>query len=209
MFFIKYPVKAVVLPKGIKKADNGKLDKSLLKKTVHKGTLWDKAAFSFDLMYKEAKKAGYTLVNMGTYRSYEAQEKMFLERYSTKDLGRTPKVTRRWNKKTYFLKPGKSPSATPGTSNHGFGLACDLAVKDKKGNVVSLSSQRSAMKWMCDNAPKYGFYLQGAPKLPNGKPNPEWEGWHWQYCEGDKWPPKPYEAIILYLMALEANKPKP
>jgi hypothetical protein len=32
------------------------------------------------------------------------------------------------------------------------------------------------------NAPKYGYYLQGKQKLPNGKPNPEYEAWHWQFC---------------------------
>lgn len=43
-------------------------------------------------------------------------------------------------------------------------------------------------KWMCENAPKYGFYLQGAPTKADGKPNPEYEAWHWQYCIGDKEP---------------------
>jgi peptidoglycan hydrolase-like protein with peptidoglycan-binding domain len=41
---------------------------------------------------------------------------------------------------------------------------------------------------MCENAPRFGFYLQGAP-TKDGKPNPEYEAWHWQYCIGDKQPP--------------------
>lgn len=43
--------------------------------------------------------------------------------------------------------------------------------------------------WMCENAPKYGFYLQGAPTKKDGTPNPEYEAWHWQFCLGDKKPP--------------------
>ena len=39
---------------------------------------------------------------------------------------------------------------------------------------------------MCENAPNYGFYLQGAPTKADGKANPEYEAWHWQYCIGDK-----------------------
>ena len=57
-----------------------------------------------------------------------------------------------------------------------FGLAIDLNMQDAK-----------RYKWMCENAPKYGFYLQGAP-TKDGKPNPEYEAWHWQYCVGDKEP---------------------
>ena len=58
-----------------------------------------------------------------------------------------------------------------------FGLAIDLNMQDAK-----------RYKWMCENAPKYGFYLQGEP-TKNGKPNPEYEAWHWQYCLGDSVPP--------------------
>lgn len=58
-----------------------------------------------------------------------------------------------------------------------FGLAIDLNMQDAK-----------RYKWMCENAPKYGFYLQGAPTKSDGKPNPEYEAWHWQYCIGDKEP---------------------
>ena len=58
-----------------------------------------------------------------------------------------------------------------------FGLAIDLNMQDQK-----------RYKWMCENAPKYGFYLQGEP-TKNGKPNTEYEAWHWQYCVGDATPP--------------------
>jgi peptidoglycan hydrolase-like protein with peptidoglycan-binding domain len=37
--------------------------------------------------------------------------------------------------------------------------------------------------WMCANAPKYGFYLQG-----DNRASKEFEAWHWQYCLGDASP---------------------
>lgn len=42
---------------------------------------------------------------------------------------------------------------------------------------------------MCQNAPSYGFFLQGTPKRADGSANPEYEAWHWQYCLGDTTPP--------------------
>jgi peptidoglycan hydrolase-like protein with peptidoglycan-binding domain len=38
-------------------------------------------------------------------------------------------------------------------------------------------------EWMCANAPKYGFYLQG-----NNAASKEFEAWHWQYALGDSSP---------------------
>jgi hypothetical protein len=39
------------------------------------------------------------------------------------------------------------------------------------------------LDWLCVNAPKYGFYLQGSD--PKSK---EFEAWHWQYVLGDASP---------------------
>jgi len=81
------------------------------------------------------------------------------------------------------------PSAAPDPtgksgSNHGWGLAIDLAVEGKGGQIVALASAKKALKFMCETAPKYGFFLQGSdPK------SPEFEAWHWQYCLGDATPP--------------------
>jgi LAS superfamily LD-carboxypeptidase LdcB len=104
---------------------------------------------------------------------------MFNDRYSLKDEGRVPQITRQYQGKTWYLKKGKSPSGVPGTSNHGLGLAIDLDVSNPK-----------VAAWLCSNAPKYGFYLQGSdPK------SPEFELWHWQYCEGDTLPKPLADAI--------------
>ena len=167
-----YPAIKLVVPKELKDVPNGKLPSTMLFKVKTGGVLWRWAAVSFNLMCVEARKNGIKFKNIGDYRPYERQLTMFKERYSLKDEGRVPQVTRMFNGKKYFLKKGKSPSASPGTSNHGLGLAIDLDVQDQK-----------VFNWLCNNAPKYGFYLQGSDSK-----SPEWEAWHWQYCAGDKLP---------------------
>jgi LAS superfamily LD-carboxypeptidase LdcB len=195
---MKYPYKKLVLPKALNKQINGRLDKDLLARVNTGGKMFTTAAVAFNAMYDEAKKAGITLRNIGDYRSFDGQLAMFNDRYSLKDGGRKPQVTRTYQGKTWYLKKGKAPSAAPDPtgkrgSNHGWGLAIDLAVEDKKSQIKALAADRKALKWMCVNAPLYGFYLQGSdPK------SPEFEAWHWQYCEGDQTP-----------AALKVNVPKP
>lgn len=61
-------------------------------------------------------------------------------------------------------------AATPGTSNHGLGLAVDLC-----GGIESFGTPQHL--WMQQHAPLFGFY-HPAWAEPNGsKPEP----WHWEY----------------------------
>jgi hypothetical protein len=60
------------------------------------------------------------------YRNYTVQRSTFLARYTTTPLEGRP--TKRWNGVTYWQRPGTAIAATPGTSNHGWGLAVDVAV---------------------------------------------------------------------------------
>jgi hypothetical protein len=174
---MNYPYKKLALPKEVEKVGNGKLTPKMLKKVKTGGVMWTEAADAFNLMYDAALAAGFKLRNVGDFRPFEGQLSMFKDRYSEKDLGRKPQVTRKYEGKTWYLKPGKAPSSTPGNSNHGFGLAIDLGY-ETKGALTSMGGK--CLEWMCANAPKYGFYLQGSdPK------SPEFEAWHWQYVCGD------------------------
>lgn len=169
------PVKAIRLDTKLKGWGNGRLPDSALSSLRGGGRLYTPAARKYNLMYEEAQKDGITLRPVAAgYRSFAAQEALFFQRYSPKPTLRRPKVTRWYMDKKWYLKRGKSPSATPGTSPHGWGLAQDINVQDRK-----------VFEWLCRNAPKFGFYLQGSKTLPNGKPNPEYEAWHWQYCDLD------------------------
>ena len=162
----KYPYKKLVVPAALQGVDNGKLSGKILRPVKCGGQMWEGAAEAFNRMYDQAILSGIKLRNIGDYRSYEQQLQLFNQRYSAEDLGRKPSVTRDWNGTKYWLRPGMSPSSTPGKSNHGLGLAFDLDVTTAK-----------VLDWLCTNAPAYGFYLQS-----DDPSSPEFEAWHWQFC---------------------------
>lgn len=167
---LNYPTKRMVIPEVLGPVPNGKLPRRLLRKTKAGGMLYTPVSKAFNEMLAAAKADGVVLKLTGNgYRSYAKQYALFMDRYSTEKTGRVPEVTRMFDGRKYYLKKGKSPSATPGTSNHGYGLAVDLDVSNPK-----------VFAWLDKNAPTYGFYLQGKPTRPDGSRNPEYEGWHWQ-----------------------------
>lgn len=179
------PFIKLVIPTALKPYRNGQLPANLLARVKTGGQMYAPVAEQFNKMYDAALAAGFKLRNVGDYRSFDGQLKMFMDRYTTTDLGRKPQVTRKYEGKTWYLKPGKAPSATPDPtgsrgSNHGWGLAIDLGY-NRFGRLTSMGGK--CFEWMCANAPKYGFYLQG-----NNMKSKEFEAWHWQYALGDKTP---------------------
>jgi LAS superfamily LD-carboxypeptidase LdcB len=166
---LNYPTKRLVVPEALSRIPGGKLPRRLMGKCKAGGWLYRPAAKSFNEMFVHAKSCGITLRSVGSYRSYKSQHDLFMSRYSRKDTGRVPQVTRKFDGRIWYLKKGMSPAATPGSSNHGYGLAIDIDVTNPK-----------VYAWLDMHAPTYGFYLQGKPTLPNGKKNPEFEAWHWQ-----------------------------
>lgn len=64
-------------------------------------------------------------------------------------------------------------AATPGTSNHGDGLAMDLG-----GGINSFGTAQHV--WMQANAPKYGWVNPSWAQQTGEKPEP----WHWEYVGG-------------------------
>jgi len=179
------PYVKLVVPTALKQYKNGQLPASVLAKVNTGGQMYAPVAAWFNKMYDAALAAGHKLKNVGDYRSFDGQLKMFMDRYTTTDQGRKPQVTRQYEGKTWYLKPGKAPSAAPDPtglkgSNHGWGLAIDLGY-DQGGKLQAMGG--ACFDWMCANAPKYGFYLQTADR--NSK---EFEAWHWQYALGDASP---------------------
>jgi LAS superfamily LD-carboxypeptidase LdcB len=88
-------------------------------------------------MTADAAAAGITIGITDSYRSYESQVEL---------AGR----------KGLYSQGGLA--ATPGTSNHGWGLAVDLDLNP------------AAQQWMRDNGWRYGF-VEDTPREP----------WHWAY----------------------------
>jgi peptidoglycan hydrolase-like protein with peptidoglycan-binding domain len=179
------PYIKLVVPTALKQFKNGQLPANVLAPVKTGGRMYAPVAEQFNKMYDAALAAGFKLKNVGDYRGFEDQLKMFMDRYTTTDQGRSPQVTRQYEGKTWYLKPGKAPSAAPDPtgvkgSNHGWGLAIDLGY-DVGGKLTGMGG--ACFDWMCANAPKYGFYLQ-----TDNRQSKEFEAWHWQYCLGDKTP---------------------
>lgn len=162
---MKLPIKTVSLPADLKGKNNGKIDKALLK-AIPGGQLHHLAAAAWKSLLVAATKAGVDLKPtspVDTYRPYEVQLRIFKERYDTTKRLSKPRT---FEGKLHWLKPGKAAAAVPGTSNHGWGLAIDVA------NI-----NQTKLEWLVANAGAFGFSweLQDEP-------------WHLRYVAGDQIP---------------------
>lgn len=182
---MKYPVEEVILPRDLKGIENGKLPDKLLVKIAPGGVMHHLAAKAWTAMRAAAKADGVVLGHVGAYRPLAEQISLFEKRYSDKPTGRD--ITRKWKGKTYYLKPGVAPAGTPGTSNHGWGLAIDAAVI-VGGNTLSITSNpdgkggwASGLDWLLKNAATYGFSWEI-------KEGAQAEAWHIRYHAGDTLP---------------------
>lgn len=106
--------------------------------------LYTKASLALDQLLQAAEAAKVTFKINSAYRTFQDQQRVRAQ-YCTPVCSR--------------------PVATPGTSNHGFGLAVDLANK----SATQLSEGMSEYKWLAANGPKFGFRRIRS------------EAWHWEY----------------------------
>lgn len=189
------PIAPLSMPSTLQGQTNGKLDAKFLAETKEvKGVLLElTAARSFDALFSAAKAAGFTPKAWGGYRSYDRQLNLFLQRYrecSETEYYLMPSEHRKYWADAVTLGYGspwwikkKGPSgnlpataATPGTSNHGWGLAVDIAEQlDADPDYESISGR--FVDWLVVNASRFGISaeLQSEP-------------WHWRYVAGDNIP---------------------
>ena len=187
------PERDAVRPAAIRKYSNGKIPTSELAPCgIRSFVLASAAARSMRAMVLAAARDGVRLSATGTYRSYDRQRSLFFERYTTMPLpGRRTEV---FEGKRYWLKLGKAGAAVPGTSNHGWALAVDLAELDAKGNVVSLRTP--TLKWLAANGPRFGWWNTVRS-----------ENWHWCYCLGDS--PAPQAVLDMEGSQIAPPAPQP
>jgi len=184
---IKYPVKDVVLPKDLKGVANGKLPDSILKPIAIGGKLHHLAAAAFNAMTKAAKADGINFKHVGDYRPYDAQLSLFKQRYVKGDSGDPRKITRTFEGEKWMLKAGMAPAGSPGTSNHGWGIAIDVAL-EVGGKLLSITSDpdgkggfKDGVEWLMKHADTYGFSWEI-------KEGAQAEAWHIRYYPGDNVP---------------------
>lgn len=176
-----FPVHKIIMPLRLREVPNGEVPARLLANLKPYGQLFRPAARSYNELVKAGAEAGFTFSHVGAYRSLSQQVSLFKTRYAKKPTGRVPEVTRVWNGDVWYLRKGMAPAATPGKSNHGFGLAIDLCELAGK-KPVPLGP--NARKWLLSNAEKYGWCWEVAdPSSPN------FEVWHlvcWDAGDLDK-----------------------
>lgn len=167
------PQTDVTRPTFLKGAPNGQLDHDWLRSpeastSLHR-QMFVPISYAMQAMHLAAADDEVLLRTTGRYRTYDQQVALFRSRFRTEDTGRVPAVTRTWQGQTWWMLPGVALAATPGTSNHGLGLADDIAEQDDADPEVE-SIDDITLQWLKDNAADFGFALDIHS-----------ERWHWHW----------------------------
>lgn len=131
---------------------------------------------AFISLAEDAKKEGYTILIVSSYRTYQDQEDVW------KDY-----------KASFGTKKADAYAARAGSSEHETGLAIDVADYNDKNDKFEATE---SFKWMQTNAHKYGYIL----RYPKGKENItgySYEAWHYRYVGIDT-ATKVYNEGITY-----------
>lgn len=201
---ITLPIQPVVMPSTLRGKENGKLPSDILAEIGVPGALMEKtAARAFRAMLAEMRRGGFNPRQVGHYRTYQQQLNLFLSRYWETNynefIGFPSQHRKMWEdaiksgyRSVYWVKKqnanGSWPAtaSTPGKSNHGWGLAVDLA-EEYDSDTAPDSIRTQWVTWLVNNAARYGISaeLQSEP-------------WHWRYIAGDRIPQavKDFEAGI-------------
>lgn len=124
----------------------------------------------------DAKKEGYTILIVSSYRTYQDQEDVW------KDY-----------KASFGTKKADAYAARAGSSEHETGLAIDVADYNDKNDKFEATE---SFKWMQTNAHKYGYILR-YPKDKENITGYSYEAWHYRYVGIDT-ATKVYNEGITY-----------
>lgn len=188
-----FPVRPVIEPAVLRGQPNGELPRSILMATPGQAGgpvvfLVAPAARAWRALAAAALDAGHVLKLSGTasgYRTLAQQVVLFEQRFTTTPNG--SRTTRRWNGRTWYLRPGMALAAVPGTSNHGRGLAVDTG-EERDGDTGTESIDADTVKWLVKNEERFGWSheVQSEP-------------WHLRYWAGDQIP----AAVLEYEESLQ------
>lgn len=177
-----YPVRDISLPAVLQGQPNGKLPDSILWDTPAPGVSWacrlvPPAARAWRALSVAALEAGHVLKPSGphdSYRPYDTQLRIFLQRFTTTPNG--SRTRRTWRGQTWYLKPGYALAAVPGTSNHGRAIAVDVG-EERDGDTGTESLDAGTLAWLVENEERLGWSheVQSEP-------------WHLRYFAGDRIP---------------------
>lgn len=155
------PVRPRIRPPDLIGVENGKLPAKLLRPIAPSGVLHHRADGPWTELQRLALLEGLVLVHVGDYRTYAQQVALFHERMRPyPDAKRKVQTIQTFQGMKWYLHYGL-PVATPGTSNHGLGLAIDAALLVGKV-IVHISTKpkkakRSGIAFLLATAPGLGF----------------------------------------------------
>lgn len=170
------PTTDATVPTALRSQRNGQLPddwlRSLPGETRTDFKMFVPVSYAMQAMHIAAAADGIDMMTTGRYRSYARQEALFRERYAPgDDDGCGSKI---WQGQRWYLQRSDkggcyAMAATPGTSNHGLGIADDVAEQlDADTSAESLSLRM--LGWLADNARSFGFSLDTRK-----------EPWHWHW----------------------------
>ena len=131
---------------------------------------------AFISLADDAKKEGYTILIVSSYRTYQDQEDVW------KDY-----------KASFGTKKADAYAARAGSSEHETGLAIDVADYNDKNDKFEATE---SFKWMQTNSHKYGYILR-YPKDKENITGYSYEAWHYRYVGIDT-ATKVYNEGITY-----------
>jgi LAS superfamily LD-carboxypeptidase LdcB len=181
---MKLPIIKPTLPRDLKNRKNGQIPQHLLTRIEPSGVMHHRAADAWRALRAIGRLEGLTLGHVGDYRTYEKQVGLFMDRMRTyPDAKRTKQTTRRWKGQVWYLHVG-APVAVPGTSNHGWGLAIDAALRLVDGSVTTITAKprgarRTGLEFLRAEGPSLGWFWEL-----------ESEPWHIRYVSGDSPTPR-------------------
>lgn len=183
-----YPVIAVTLPTSTGTLVNGKLTPCQLTPMWFPG--WDYLS-----LHPNAKRA-FEALFVGVlaefnirltasspgdaYRSLQLQETVFFQRYTDTylPLRNVKEDQRTYQGKTWYKRKGVAAVSSPGRSNHGLGIALDVAIWNGS-KAVGITSNAAVFNWILAHAHEYGLSWESQS-----------EPWHLRYVCGDAIPQK-------------------
>lgn len=187
------PTVPTTVPSFLRDKPNGQLDPSWLRDFDGDGKLFEPVSYCMQALHiaawgDQTTGFGYPRIHIdaesvGRYRTCQQQHVLWPQRWTTTPTPGRP--TRSCMGKTWWLKPGSAAAACPCTSNHGKGIADDVAyeVGDDDGAESMPDVQ---LAWMRDFAPGFGFQLETRS-----------ERWHWGWTGGDRIPQRVVDVLFV------------
>lgn len=163
------------MPSSLVCAHNGQISNEVLTSIGSAGRLENTAARAWNTLWLIAQQEAINLTWTygGTYRTLAQQEQLFFQRWTTTKplFGSAPIF---YNGAYWWLKKGVARAAVPGSSNHGWGLAIDIALGKVPSGATPITP---VIPWLIEVAPTCGFSWESQS-----------EPWHIRYVSGDEIP---------------------